>query len=230
MVKYVSNAYHALKVAFANEVGVLAQALDVDSHQVMDIFVKDRKLNVSPAYLRPGFAFGGSCLPKDLRALVHAARRMDVETPVLASILPSNERHVERTYGMVQAIGKRRIGLLGLSFKAGTDDLRESPLVTLVERLIGRGYDVRVFDRNVSLANLHGMNRAYIEREIPHIVSIMADSLEDVIGHADVLIIGNNDPAFEGVLGRRQPGQHVIDLVRIGTEQRGDPEYHGVAW
>ncbi|HET9417256.1 MAG TPA: nucleotide sugar dehydrogenase [Candidatus Limnocylindria bacterium] len=230
MVKYVSNAYHALKVAFANEVGVLAQALDVDSHQVMDIFVKDRKLNVSPAYLRPGFAFGGSCLPKDLRALVHAARRVDVETPVLASILPSNERHVERTYGMVQAIGKRRIGLLGLSFKAGTDDLRESPLVTLVERLIGRGYDVRVFDRNVSLANLHGMNRAYIEREIPHIVSIMADSLDDVLGHADVLIIGNNDPAFEDVLDRRQPGQHVIDLVRVGTQQRDDPEYHGVAW
>jgi GDP-mannose 6-dehydrogenase len=230
MVKYVSNAYHALKVAFANEVGVLAQALDVDSHQVMDIFVKDRKLNVSAAYLRPGFAFGGSCLPKDLRALVHAARRMDVETPVLASILPSNERHVERTYGMIQAIGKRRIGLLGLSFKAGTDDLRESPLVTLVERLIGRGYDVRVFDRNVSLANLHGMNRAYIEREIPHIVSIMADSMEDVLAHAEVLIIGNNDPSFEGVLARRQPGQHVIDLVRIEADGRGDPEYHGVAW
>ena len=230
MVKYVSNAYHALKVAFANEVGVLAKAHGVDSHQVMDIFVQDRKLNVSPAYLRPGFAFGGSCLPKDLRALVHAARRMDVETPVLAAILPSNDRHVERTHEMIQALGRRQIGVLGLSFKAGTDDLRESPLVTLVERLIGRGYDVRVFDRNVSLANIHGMNRAYIEREIPHIVSIMADSLDDVISHGEVLIIGNNDPAFETALIQRRAGQHIIDLVRIDRGHRDDPEYHGIAW
>lgn len=230
MVKYVSNAYHALKVAFANEVGVLAQAHGVDSHQVMDIFVQDRKLNVSAAYLKPGFAFGGSCLPKDLRALTHAARRMDVETPVLAAILPSNQRHIERTFEVIQRLGKRRIGVLGLSFKAGTDDLRESPLVTLVERLIGRGYDVKVFDRNVSLANLHGMNRAYIEQEIPHIVSIMEDSLDDVIASAEVLIIGNGDPAFEAVATRRQPGQHVIDLVRVRGEQRTDPEYHGIAW
>jgi GDP-mannose 6-dehydrogenase len=230
MVKYVSNAYHALKVAFANEVGVLAQAHGVDSHQVMDIFVQDRKLNVSAAYLKPGFAFGGSCLPKDLRALTHAARRMDVETPVLAAILPSNQRHIERTFEVIQRLGKRRIGVLGLSFKAGTDDLRESPLVTLVERLIGRGYEVKVFDRNVSLANLHGMNRAYIEHEIPHIVSIMVDSLDDVIAEAEVVIIGNSDPAFEAVAARRQPGQHVIDLVRVRGEQRTDPEYHGIAW
>lgn len=230
MVKYVSNAYHALKVAFANEVGVLAQAHGVDSHQVMDIFVQDRKLNVSAAYLKPGFAFGGSCLPKDLRALTHAARRMDVETPVLSAILPSNQRHIERTFEVVQQLGKRRIGVLGLSFKAGTDDLRESPLVTLVERLIGRGYEVRVFDRNVSLANLHGMNRAYIEQEIPHIVSVMTDALDQVIGESEVLIIGNGDPAFESVLTSRQPGQHVIDLVRAGGEAPRDPEYHGIAW
>ncbi|MGH2385799.1 MAG: nucleotide sugar dehydrogenase, partial [Candidatus Limnocylindria bacterium] len=230
MVKYVSNAYHALKVAFANEIGVLAQAHDIDSHQVMDIFVQDRKLNVSPAYLRPGFAFGGSCLPKDLRALVHDARRLDVHAPVLEAILPSNQRHVERTFEMIQGIGKRRIGVLGLSFKAGTDDLRESPLVTLVERLIGRGYEVKVYDRNVSLANLHGMNRAYIEREIPHVVSIMTDSIEDLVGHADVLIIGNGDPAFAAAVAERQPGQHVIDLVRISGERPADDEYHGIAW
>ena len=230
MVKYVSNAYHALKVAFANEIGVLAQAHDIDSHQVMDIFVQDRKLNVSPAYLRPGFAFGGSCLPKDLRALVHDARRLDVQTPVLEAILPSNQRHVERTFEMIQGIGKRRIGVLGLSFKAGTDDLRESPLVTLVERLIGRGYEVKVYDRNVSLANLHGMNRAYIEHEIPHVVSIMTDSIEDLVGHADVLIIGNGDPAFAAAVAKRRPGQHVIDLVRISGERPADDEYHGIAW
>jgi GDP-mannose 6-dehydrogenase len=230
MVKYVSNAFHALKVAFANEIGVIAQAHDIDSHQVMDIFVQDRKLNVSPAYLRPGFAFGGSCLPKDLRALVHDARRMDVETPVLEAILPSNQRHVERTFEMIQGLGKRRIGVLGLSFKAGTDDLRESPLVTLVERLIGRGYEVKVYDRNVSLANLHGMNRAYIEREIPHVVSIMTDSIDELVSHAEILIIGNGDPAFGAALSGRRPGQHVIDLVRISGERPENPEYHGIAW
>lgn len=230
MVKYVSNAWHALKVAFANEIGVMAQSHDIDSHQVMDIFVQDRKLNVSPAYLRPGFAFGGSCLPKDLRALVHDARRNDLDVPVLESILPSNQRHVERTFEMIQQIGKRRIGVLGLSFKAGTDDLRESPLVTLVERLIGRGYDVRVFDRNVSLANLHGMNRAYIEREIPHVVSIMTDDMDELVDQSEVLIIGNGDPAFGAVVGELRPDQHVIDLVRVAVERPGEPGYHGIAW
>ncbi|MEO5986119.1 MAG: nucleotide sugar dehydrogenase [Candidatus Limnocylindria bacterium] len=230
MVKYVSNAWHALKVAFANEIGVIAQGHGIDSHQVMDIFVQDRKLNVSPAYLRPGFAFGGSCLPKDLRALVHDARKNDLHLPVLESILPSNQGHVERTFAKIESLGQRKVGVLGLSFKAGTDDLRESPLVTLVERLIGRGYDVRVFDRNVSLANLHGMNRAYIEREIPHVVSIMTDEIDEVMDHAEVLIVGNGDPAFGAAIADRRDGQHVIDLVRVGVERPEDPQYHGVAW
>lgn len=230
MVKYVSNAWHALKVAFANEIGVIAQGHGIDSHQVMDIFVQDLKLNVSPAYLRPGFAFGGSCLPKDLRALVHDARKSDLHLPVLESILPSNQGHVERTFAKIESLGQRKVGVLGLSFKAGTDDLRESPLVTLVERLIGRGYDVRVFDRNVSLANLHGMNRAYIEHEIPHVVSIMTDEIDEVMDHAEVLIVGNGDPAFGAAIADRRDGQHVIDLVRVGVERPEDPEYHGVAW
>jgi GDP-mannose 6-dehydrogenase len=231
MVKYVCNAFHALKVTFANEVGSIATAYGVDSHEVMDIFCRDRKLNISPTYLRPGFAFGGSCLPKDLRALLHDARRHDLDVPVMGAILPSNDNNIARAYELVRATGARRIGVLGLSFKAGTDDLRESPLVALVERLIGRGYDVRVHDPNVSYANLHGTNRAYIEKEIPHIVSILTESPDDLLTHSEAIIVGNADPDHLDVLRRASDGQHVIDLVRLRGFQPVDPtRYSGIAW
>jgi GDP-mannose 6-dehydrogenase len=231
MLKYANNAFHALKVAFANEIGLLCRAQGIDSHQVMDIFVRDEKLNISPYYLRPGFAFGGSCLPKDLRALLYHGRSLDVYPPVLEAILPSNERHVDAAYQMIRATGSKRVGILGLSFKAGTDDLRESPIVTLVERLIGRGYHVRVYDRNVSLANLVGANRAYIEQEIPHIASVMTTSLPELMGDVDVLVIANGDPEFRTAIDGRREGQQVIDLVRIERDGRPhDPAYQGIAW
>jgi GDP-mannose 6-dehydrogenase len=228
MVKYVCNAFHALKVAFANEIGVTAKAHGVDSHEVMEIFARDHKLNISPAYLRPGYAFGGSCLPKDLRALVHAARRSDLEVPVLSAILPSNEEHIARGFALVRDAGVRRVGVLGLSFKAGTDDLRESPLVALVERLIGRGYQVCVYDPNVSFANLHGTNRAYIEREIPHIVSLMTDSPEQLLDHSELIVVGNSDPALARVLEAVRPDQVVVDLVRAAGSPSAN--YRGIAW
>jgi GDP-mannose 6-dehydrogenase len=231
MLKYANNAFHALKVAFANEIGVLCQAAGIDSHQVMDIFVRDEKLNISPYYLRPGFAFGGSCLPKDLRALIYHGHSLDVYPPVLESILPSNERHIEHAYQLIRNTGSKRVGVLGLSFKAGTDDLRESPIVTLVERLIGRGYHVRVYDRNVSLANLHGANRAYIEQEIPHITSVMTDTLDELLADVDVVVVANADPEFKSALDARRDGQRVIDLVRIDPAGRpNDPTYSGIAW
>ena len=230
MVKYASNAFHAVKVSFANEIGAICKQQRIDSHAVMDIFCRDDKLNVSRAYLRPGFAFGGSCLPKDLRALVHHARHLDVEAPLLESVMPSNRRHVDRAFQLVQDTGRRRIGVLGFSFKAGTDDLRESPLVDLIERLIGKGHQVRVFDRNVSLANLHGANRAYIEREIPHIASLMCDTVEQVVAASDVVVIGNGAPEFAGVAAAAPPDRIVIDLVRLQPEVPAHPGYAGIGW
>ena len=230
MVKYTSNAYHALKVTFANEIGVLCKAQGIDSHQLMDLFARDEKLNISAAYLRPGFAFGGSCLPKDLRALLYQAHRLDIETPVLEAILPSNRDHVERAYAMVRATGARRIAVLGFSFKSGTDDLRESPVVELIERLIGKGLQVAVYDRNVSLAALSGSNRAFIEREIPHIASIMVETIEEAIARADVVVVGNPDPEFDGIADQIGPDQRLIDLVKVaGSAALGD-RYAGVAW
>ncbi len=232
MLKYVSNAFHALKIAFANEIGLLCKAEGIDSHEVMDLFCRDTKLNISPAYLRPGYAFGGSCLPKDLRALVHHSRKRDLPSPVLQSIIPSNEAHIAAAYYMIRATGAKRIGMLGLSFKAGTDDLRESPLVTLVERLIGKGYDVRVLDPSVSFASIHGANRAYIEREVPHIMSLMVSDLEALLDHAEVLVVGNGAPEFANVGEQRRDGQRIIDLVRLPAEQVSQDThgYEGIAW
>jgi GDP-mannose 6-dehydrogenase len=231
MIKYACNAFHALKVVFANEVGRICEPQGLDSRAVMAILCSDTRLNISPAYLTPGFAFGGSCLPKDLRALVHHARHLDVDVPVLTSVLDSNQRHVDRAVEMILATGERRVGVLGLSFKAGTDDLRESPSVELIERLIGKGIEVRVFDRNVSLARLHGANRAFIEREIPHISALMRDRVEEVIDGSDVLVIGNRDPAFTDALS--EVGRHhtIIDLVGVGTaDARRDSRYQGIGW
>lgn len=230
MLKYACNAYHALKITFANEIGRVCKELGIDSHEVMDIFALDTKLNISAAYLRPGYAFGGSCLPKDLRALLHHAGRHDVEVPLLASLLPSNDRQVQAAYDLVVAGGERRIGVVGLSFKPGTDDLRESPLVTLVERLIGRGRDVRVHDPNVAIAKVHGANRAYIAQEIPHIVSIMTDSLDDLVATSEVIVLGNASPEAIEAAAAARPGQRVIDLARALPAAAGEGRYEGLAW
>jgi len=231
MVKYANNAFHALKVTFANEIGNVCKKHDIDSHQVMDIFCLDDKLNLSPYYLKPGFAFGGSCLPKDLRALLYFSRHSDLQLPVMESILVSNQNQIDTAYKMVKQTGKKKIGILGFSFKAGTDDLRESPSVELIEQLIGKGYQVKVYDRNVSLANLQGANREYIEREIPHIASLMGSSMEEIISDSEVIVIGNKDPSFAEVIQGINQQQKIIDLVRISEDLNGHGEnYDGICW
>jgi GDP-mannose 6-dehydrogenase len=231
MTKYADNAFHGVKIGFANELGAICRALGLDSHRVMDVFLADRKLNVSPAYLRPGFAFGGSCLPKDLRGLVHAAHRADVSVPLLSHVLPSNEEHLKRAFDLVARTGKRRIGLFGLSFKPGTDDLRESPLVELAERLLGKGYVLRIYDANVSMSRLLGANREYIESRLPHLGQLLAGSVEEVLAHAEVCLVGCTDPA---VLDALPPGEDrtIIDLVRVpdAERRRAGEGYVGLAW
>ena len=230
MVKYVDNVWHALKISFANEIGAICKKLNIDSHAVMDIFCADEKLNISPHYLKPGFAFGGSCLPKDLRALTFQANRLDLRLPVLESIMESNRIQVDRAFDLILRQNKKRIGILGFSFKAGTDDLRESPIVEVAERLIGKGYDLRLYDRNVNLAKLVGANRDYILNHIPHIAGLMVDSAEQLMAHAEVLIIGNGAPEFADIVSRRKSNQYVIDLVRIGRETSDASGYEGIAW
>lgn len=230
MIKYIDNSWHALKIGFANEIGNLSKAFGVDSHQVMDIFCEDKKLNISSAYLKPGFAFGGSCLPKDLRALSYQARAHDVETPILSSILPSNDVQVRCGVDLVIKNGHKRIGILGFSFKAGTDDLRESPLIELIERLIGKGYDLRIYDRNVRIASLNGANRDFILNRIPHISRLMVDSVKLVLDHADTVVIGNGDPEFRQVLAQTRDGQVVVDFVRIANLRSEEGKYDGICW
>lgn len=219
MVKYVSNAFHALKVCFANEIGDVCDAAGVDAQEVMRAFLMDHKLNVSEAYLRPGFAFGGSCLPKDLRALLSAARAADLASPLLSAVLPSNEAQIRRAVEAILATRKRRIGVVGLAFKPGTDDLRESPLVALVETLIGKGLDVRIVDPNVALARLVGANRRYIEEEIPHIASLMCETVEGALAHAEVLVIGGVSDEAVRALASARADQIVIDLTRGAAMQ-----------
>jgi GDP-mannose 6-dehydrogenase len=228
--KYVDNVWHALKVGFANEIGNICKELAIDSHAVMDVFCQDTKLNLSPYYLKPGFAFGGSCLPKDVRALTHKARTLDLDLPILNAILPSNERQVDRGYRLVTGKGLRKVGVLGFSFKAGTDDLRESPIVELVERLIGKGYDLKLYDRNVNLAALTGANKDYILNRVPHISRIMAQTIDDVLAHAEVIVIGNGAAEFDEALGRLRPGQQVVDLFRIGKRSSDGVSYDGICW
>jgi GDP-mannose 6-dehydrogenase len=230
MVKYACNCFHALKVSFANEIGNICKELKIDSHQVMEIFCHDTKLNLSPYYLKPGFAFGGSCLPKDLRALNYKAKELDVEVPVLAAILPSNRLQVERAVEMVLATGKRRVGVLGLSFKAGTDDLRESPMVSLIETLIGKGIQLTIYDRDVSLARLFGANKEYIEREIPHISQLMCERIEDVVEQSDILIVGNKAEEFRLSKTQLRTNQLLIDLVRLFEDQQTGGDYQGICW
>ena len=209
MAKYVDNSWHALKVTFANEIGSLARAQGLDGQRVMDILCIDTKLNLSPVYLRPGFAFGGSCLPKDVRALRYQGRGLDLDLPLLNAILPSNAQQLDRAFQLVIDAGARQVGVLGLAFKAGTDDLRESPMVEVVERLIGKGYDVMIYDANVNLAKLVGANRSYILDQIPHISDLMVSSIEEVLDHARTLVIGNQRPGVPG--RRRAPAARTAD-------------------
>ena len=230
-VKYSSNIFHALKIAFANEIGSYCKTLGIDSHEVVELFLQDAKLNLSRAYLRPGFAFGGSCLPKDLRALLYHAKMNDLHLPLMEAILPSNYLHVDRTVDSILQQGKRKVGLLGLSFKEGTDDLRESPLVLLAEKLLGKGYEIRIYDRDVSLARLMGANKEYIEREIPHLSRLLARTLEEVLEFAEVLVIGNGNKEFASVFEKRRADQTVFDLVRLLKDGgKSQPNYHGICW
>ncbi|QNI33496.1 UDP-glucose/GDP-mannose dehydrogenase family protein [Alloacidobacterium dinghuense] len=220
MIKYVDNCWHALKIGFANEIGNLCDASEIDAQKVMDIFCEDRKLNISPAYLRPGFAFGGSCLPKDLRALSYHARLHDLQLPILNSVLPSNEIQIMRGLKLVMESENSRIGILGFSFKAGTDDLRESPMIEVIERLIGKGYDLRIYDRNVNIAALTGANREFILKRIPHISRLMVPRIEDVLAWAQTIVIGNSDPEFKQAPQKLRVDQCLIDFVRITTPER----------
>jgi GDP-mannose 6-dehydrogenase len=230
-VKYACNAFHALKVTFANEIGRISQSVGVDSHEVMRLVCEDRRLNISPAYLRPGFAFGGSCLPKDLRALLYVAREGDVDVPMLASLLPSNGVHVQHAVERVLSRGRPRVGMIGISFKSGTDDLRESPLVTLAETFIGKGLDLRIHDPEVSISRLIGANRRYIEESIPHIASIMSESVEALIAHAEVLVVGLNDAALiDAVHDHHRSDQVILDLVGMRDAERLTATYQGVCW
>ena len=232
MTKYVDNSFHGLKVGFANEIGAICQALGLDSHQVMEIFLADTKLNISTAYLKPGFAFGGSCLPKDLRAIVHTARSRNVDVPILANVLASNEAHLRRTLEIVMRSGRKRVGIFGLSFKPGTDDLRESPLVELAERLIGKGYDLKVYDANVALSHLMGANREYIAEHLPHIAELLTGSVQEVMDHAEICIAGTKEPDVVEAIANANGRLTVVDLVRLpdAAERRDDVRYYGVGW
>jgi GDP-mannose 6-dehydrogenase len=231
MMKYTSNTWHAVKVCFANEIGNLCKKLGVDSHEVMDIFCRDEKLNLSSYYLKPGFAFGGSCLPKDVRALQYRAKELDVDLPMISQILPSNRMQIQHGLDQVLETGKKQIGLLGFSFKAGTDDLRESPIVILAEALLGKGLSLRIYDKNVSLAKLVGANKDYIEKQIPHLSSLLCRTIEEVIARSEVIVVGNQSPEFVEALRQTRRDQIVIDLVRLpidGSQVAAD--YRGICW
>jgi GDP-mannose 6-dehydrogenase len=231
MIKYIDNSWHALKIGFANEIGNICKSFSVDAHKAMEIFLMDKKLNISPAYLLPGFAFGGSCLPKDLRALAYAAKLHDLDLPILNSILPSNELQVTRGLKLIMEKGHKRVGILGFSFKPGTDDLRESPMIEIIERLAGKGYDVLIYDKNVQLASLVGANRDFILNRIPHISRLMVDNMDAVLRHAETIVICHKDKEFEGVPQLLHKGQTLVDFVRIsniGNHNNG--AYDGICW
>jgi len=228
--KYICNTFHALKITFANEVGNICQALGVDSHEVMALFCRDTKLNISPAYLKPGFAFGGSCLPKDLRALLYQAKTLDIQTPLLGAIMQSNQLQLQRAVDFVSDSGAKKVGLLGLTFKAGTDDLRESPLVNLCEALIGKGFRVTVYDPNLVIGNLVGANKAYIEEQIPHIGRLLCDSFEALIAKNELLILGNRYDGLKEKLISLDGKVKVLDLVRFFDRTETPPSYQGISW
>ena len=230
-VKYFCNIFHALKITFANEVGRICQALAVDSCEVMELLTQDRQLNISPAYLKPGFAYGGSCLPKDLRAILHLAKQYDVEVPMLTAIRHSNQLHIEHALNIILASGKRKIGFLGLSFKSGTDDLRESPLVTLAEQLIGKGMQLKICDPEVHLARLMGANKRFIEDTIPHIGSLLTDDLDDILESSEVIVVGQHYAYMvESLKSRATQEQIVVDLVNVASASEIRASYTGVCW
>lgn len=229
MIKYTCNVWHAAKVTFANEIGNIAKAVGVDGREVMDVVCQDHKLNLSKYYMRPGFAFGGSCLPKDVRALSYRASSLDVEAPLIGSLMRSNSAQVQKAFDIIAAQDKRRVALLGLSFKAGTDDLRESPLVELAEMLIGKGFDLRIYDRNVEYARVHGANKDYIESKIPHVSSLLDSDFDGVVDNAEVIVLGNRDELFAPLAQRAPEGKHVIDLVGFMPKaSHGNAE--GICW
>jgi GDP-mannose 6-dehydrogenase len=225
------NAFHALKITFANEIGRVSQALGIDSHEVMRLVCADTRLNISPAYLKPGFAFGGSCLPKDLRALTHIAKNHDIELPMLASLLTSNRAHVDHAVEMILAMGRPRVGMLGLSFKTGTDDLRESPLVLVAKRLLGEGCELRIFDPEVQLSRLLGANRSYIDAHIPHLGTLLTPRIEDMIEPSDVILVGLQQGALNESLQKLVKPEHtVIDLVNLPNRDLLRCHYRGICW
>jgi len=230
MVKYACNAFHATKVCFGNEIGNLCKSMGIDSHRVMEIFCKDTRLNLSPYYLKPGFAFGGSCLPKDLRAITYQAKRNDVEVPLLSSLMPSNDRQIQHAYRLVKNSGRTKIGVLGLSFKAGTDDVRESPIVILIEMLIGKGYAVTIYDEEVSLAKLYGANKRYLDESIPHVTSLMESSVAKVLDKSDLIVVSKKTEHFRKELDALEKDVFVVDLVRLFGEYKGRPHYEGISW
>lgn len=231
MMKYCCNNFHALKITFANETARLCDALGVDPFEVMDLVCQDTQLNISKAYLKPGFSFGGSCLPKDLRATTYLAKIHDLELPMLAGILPSNRNHLDAAIQKVLATGKRRVGFIGLSFKTGTDDLRESPLVTLAEQLIGKGAQLAIYDPEVHLASLLGANRRYIETHLPHIGQLMRPDLRSVIEESDVLILGlTGKDIFDLVSKHCRSDQVLLDLVNLPKDQPINAKVVGLCW
>jgi GDP-mannose 6-dehydrogenase len=231
MIKYTCNVWHATKVTFANEIGNIAKACGVDGREVMDVVCQDKALNLSQYYMRPGFAFGGSCLPKDVRALTYRAGALDVDAPLLNSLMRSNESQVQNAFDIISGHNKRKIALLGLSFKAGTDDLRESPLVELAEMLIGKGFDLKIYDRNVQYARVHGANKEYIESKIPHVSSLLDEDFAAVIEHADVIVLGNRDETFRALVNQVPQGKHVFDLVGFMPSATNlDERVEGICW
>lgn len=229
MVKYTCNVWHATKITFANEIGNIAKELGVDGREVMEVMCQDSKLNLSSYYLKPGYAFGGSCLPKDVRALNFRATQVDVAHPLIGSLMRSNEIHLRRAFDLVASFGDRRVGMLGLSFKPQTDDLRESPLVELAEMLIGKGYELSIFDKNIEYARVHGANREYITRRIPHISSLLIPDLDEVIERSDVLVVGQRDRSFEKVLNGARGERKVVDLVGL-MPHPSTAEMQGICW
>lgn len=227
MIKYVNNSYHALKVVFANEVGQICKKLGIDSHEVMRIFCMDKQLNISPYYFKPGFAYGGSCLPKDLKGLKTLAHDLYLDTPVLASIDESNQNHIQFAIKQIESTGKKKIGILGLSFKAGTDDMRNSPIVNIIEYLYGKGYEIKIYDKNVSISRLIGKNKSVIMEKLPHLNSLLCDKIEDVTEWAEMLVISTKEEAFKQL--KPKAGQPVFDLVRI-KELENDNNYNGLCW
>ena len=231
VVKYCCNNFHALKITFANEIARLCEGLGVDAFEVMDLVCKDRQLNISPAYLKPGFAFGGSCLPKDLRATLYLAKTRDVELPMLGNVLASNRVHVEHAIAKVLSSGRRRVGMIGLSFKTGTDDLRESPLVQIAEQFIGKGLSLLVYDPEVHLSRLLGANRRFIEQHVPHIGSLMREDIESVISSSDILVVGlSSPPIFEALARHVRDDQIVLDLVNIPRRETLRGKVVGLCW